>query len=154
MACAPLPRSVIIPGWPEHSFSIFVTVRRTVHLVTISGQDMADPVKQQRILNAVLETINVFEKQEGVTVPSTVIGVTDAPKFPCGSVTQPICAGCWCVESGLPETILVWVGDNQEIPPLYHELAHRTFCLFGHDDPRWYYFDLRGAQISAILAKK
>lgn len=151
-SCGPNKHIPKVPGWPNGPAYVTTTTSNP-HLVTIPWKWALDSQKQSKIMDAVTKIVQAFENQECVIVPPTVIGISEDAAFPCGTITQPIAYGCWCLEYRLPESILTICGEFT-LPALYHELAHRTFYLWGHTDSRWPVFDQRGQSITFELSQR
>lgn len=101
-----------------------------------------------RYREAVVAHVASFQALEGVEVPYTLVVVQ--PNLTCGEVYPAL--GCWRGSS----TVEVVPGFRDELPALYHELAHRVFRLYHvPTDPKnvefWERIDQRGYEVAREL---
>lgn len=102
-----------------------------------------EPIKIEFPINATAQRIANLQKavnihisryrQFELPIPTTAIILTDTHYFTVGTDPSPIYIGGWFP----PYVIKCWVGDNDEIPGLYHELNHRSRFLLNHEDDSW-----------------
>ena len=124
-----------LTGWP------------TGELVQVGVCDVTlpagiDPVRRERILDAIAYIASSWEHDEG-WLPPTSIGITDE---------EPECdgggnfGGCW---RGDRYVICNTAGDTCAY--LYHEFSHRAYQLWGHSDPRWSNWNQRMQELWVVL---
>lgn len=106
-----------------------------------------DSIRRDRIIDAVATITSAWEHDEGY-LPPTSIGLVDEGPTVCeakahdGSIFSIYSGGfggCW--RGG--QYVIVNIGSHENCSILYHELAHRTYALYGHTDPRWTHWNQR-----------
>lgn len=109
------------------------------HAIAMTDSTSANTIYRSELKYAAIVTVSRWEKHEKHKLPPTLIIVNEGHTMIYNGTTLQA-NGMWYGGS----VVEIWIGDYREMPSLFHELCHRYYFLYNHDDPRWPEWDTAG----------
>lgn len=106
------------------------------HALGLSAAASANPKRRAELTAAAEFTVKVWERFNGPELHPTLIIVSDEVIVHDGLEVNGFWTG--------GKTVVVWAGEFDELPALFHELCHRAYLLQDHSDVRWGNWDKAG----------